>query len=85
MVYFSGGKDRKEKFAASSFKDFLNMDEALHEIAKNYLKKLGRYKGGPKLQIQGWMMVWTWTIKYLKKIFLMKDKKHILALVKLDF
>ena len=29
------GKDRKEKFAASSFKDLLNMDEALHEIAKN--------------------------------------------------
>ena len=49
MVYFSGGNDRKEKFAASSFKDFLNMDEALHEIAKKIKKKLGRYKGGPKL------------------------------------
>ena len=34
MVYFSGGKDRKEKFAASSFKDFLNMDESLNENAK---------------------------------------------------
>jgi hypothetical protein len=45
MVYFSGGTDRKEKFAASSFKDFLNMDETLHEIARK-LKKLGRYKEG---------------------------------------
>ena len=41
MVYFSGGKDRKEKFAASSFKDFLNMDESLNENAKNYMTKQG--------------------------------------------
>ena len=53
MVYFSGGKDRKEKFAASSFKDFLNMDEALHEIAKNYNKKTREIQGGTQITNPG--------------------------------
>ena len=48
MVYFSGGKDRKEKFAASSFKDFLNMDETLHEIAKKK-KSIREIQGGTQI------------------------------------